>query len=120
LRQATLHRIYLYDSSGQPAARPSIVNAPGLLQLHLDQQFTATMGSVDPIGRLTLVRTGSVTHSFDPDQRFLELGFTQAGQTLTITLPTTDPNVVLPGYHMLFVFNQAGVPSVAATVLVLG
>ena len=111
---------YLYDTSGQPAARPSIVNAPGLLQLHLNQQFTATMGSVDPIGRVTLVRAGSVTHSFDPDQQFLELGFTQAGQTLTITLPTTDPNVVLPGYHMLFVFNQAGVPSVAATVLVLG
>jgi hypothetical protein len=37
---------------------------------------------------------------------------------LTITLPTTDSNVVLPGYHMLFVFDQASVPSIAAIVLV--
>jgi hypothetical protein len=111
---------YLYDAAGQPAARPSLVSAPALLQLHLNQQFAATMGSADPISRVTFVRTGSVTHSFNPDQRFLDLSFTQAGQTLTITLPTTDPNVVLPGYHMLFVFNQAGVPSIAATVLVLG
>jgi hypothetical protein len=38
---------------------------------------------------------------------------------LTITLPTTDPNVVLPGYYMLFVFDQAGVPSVARIIRVL-
>ena len=90
---------YLYDASGQPAARPSLVAAPGLLQLHLNQQFAATVGSGDQISRVTLLRTGSVTHSFDPDQRFLELDFIQAGQTLTITLPTADPNVVLPGYQ---------------------
>jgi hypothetical protein len=110
---------YLYDASGQPAARPSLVDAPSLLQVHLNQQFAATVGSADPISRVTLVRTGSVTHTLNPDQRFLELGFTQAGQTLTITLPTIDPNVVVPGYYMLFVFDQAGVPSVARIVRVL-
>jgi Galactose oxidase-like, Early set domain len=110
---------YLYDGSGQPAARPSLVTAPRLLQLHLNRQFTATVGSGAPISRVTLLREGSVTHSFDPGQRFLKLGFTQAGQTLTITLPSIDPNVVVPGYYMLFVFNQAGVPSVAKIVRVL-
>jgi hypothetical protein len=110
---------YLYNGSGQPAARPSLVNAPGVVQLHLSQQFVATVGSAAPISRVTLLRTGAVTHTINLDQRFLSLGFTQAGQTLTITLPTTDPNVVLPGYYMLFVFDQAGVPSVATIVLVL-
>jgi Galactose oxidase-like, Early set domain len=110
---------YLYDASGQPAARPSLVDAPSLLQVHLNQQFVATVGSADPISRVTLVRTSSVTHTLNPDQRFLELGFTQAGQTLMITLPTIDPNVVVPGYYMLFVFDQAGVPSVARIVHVL-
>ena len=89
------------------------------MRLSLNRQFTATVGSGNQISRVTLVRTGSVTHSFNPDQRFQRLSFTQAGQTLTITLPTTDPNVVLPGYHMLFVFDQAGVPSVAKIVHVL-
>jgi hypothetical protein len=89
-----------------------------VVQLHLSPQFAATVVSGDQISRVTFVHTGAVTHSFDSGQRFLDLLFTQAGQTLTITLPTTDPNVIVPGYYMLFVFNQAGVPSIAAIVLV--
>ena len=110
---------YLYDASGQPAARPSLVTAPGSVQLHLNQQFAVTVGSAAPISRVTLVHTGVTTHAFDSGQRFLQLGFTQVGQTLTITLPTINPNVIVPGYYMLFVFNQAGVPSVAKIIRVL-
>jgi hypothetical protein len=61
-----------------------------------------------------------VTHTFDSGQRFLDLSFAQAGQTLTITFPTVDPNVIVPGYYMLFVFDQAGVPSVAKIIRLLG
>jgi hypothetical protein len=107
----------LYDASGQPAARPSLITAPGSVQL--SQPFAVTVGSAAPISRVTLVRTGATTHSFDSGQRFLELGFTQAGQTLTITLPTINPNVAVPGYYMLFVFDQAGVPSVAKMIHVV-
>ena len=110
---------YLYDAFGQPAARPSLVTAPGSVQLHLNQQFAVTVGSAAPISRVTLVHTGVKTHSFDSGQRFLQLGFTQVGQTLTITLPTINPNIIVPGYYMLFVFNQAGVPSVAKIIHVL-
>jgi WD40 repeat protein len=108
---------YLFDASGQPAARPSIVSTDN--PLHVNQQFAVTVGSADPVSRVTLIRTGSVTHAFNPDQRFLQLGFAQSGQTLTITFPTIDPNVVVPGYYLLFVFNQAGVPSVAKIVRVV-
>jgi hypothetical protein len=87
--------------------------------LQVNQQFAVTVGSADPVSRVTLVRTGSVTHAFNPDQRFLQLGFAQSGQTLTITFSTIDPNVVVPGYYLLFVFNQAGVPSVAKIVRVV-
>jgi hypothetical protein len=110
---------YLYDASGQPAARPSLVTAPGSVKLSLNQPFAVTVGSAAPIRRVTLLRTGATTHAFDSGQRFLELGFTQAGQTLTITLPTINPNVVVPGNYMLFVFDQAGVPSVAKIIRVL-
>ena len=96
---------YLYDVSGQPAARPSLVTAPGSVQLHLNQQFAATVGSAAPISRVTLVHAGAMTHTFDSGQRFLDLSFTQTGQALTITLPTANRNVVVPGYYMLFVFD---------------
>ena len=59
-----------------------------------------------------MVRLGSPTHSFDADQRYLPLSFTQSGQTVTATIPA-NPNVALPGYYLLFVFDQASVPSVA-------
>ena len=56
---------YLYDAFGQPAARPSLVTAPGSVQLHLNQQFAVTVGSAAPISRVTLVHTGVVTHAFE-------------------------------------------------------
>ena len=87
--------------------------------MHVNQQFAVTVGSADPISRVTLVRTGSATHAFNSDQRFLQPGFTQSGQTLAVQLPA-NVNVLLPGYYLLFVFNQAGVPSVAWIVQVVG
>lgn len=57
---------YLYDGSGQPATRPSLVAAPDLLRLQLNPQFAATVASATPISRVTFVHTGAVTHTFDP------------------------------------------------------
>ena len=57
---------YLYDASGQPAARPSLLSAPAIVQLSLNPQFAAAVGAGDQISRVTLVRTGSVTHSTQP------------------------------------------------------
>ncbi|MGE5778781.1 MAG: galactose oxidase-like domain-containing protein [Hyphomicrobiales bacterium] len=37
---------------------------------------------------------------------------------MTITAPS-NPNVAVPGYYMLFVFDKTGVPSVAKIVRVL-
>ena len=107
---------YLFDATGQPAVRPSIVSSDTLL--YVNQQFVVTVGSADPISRVTLVRTGSATHAFNSDQQFLDLGFVQSGQSLAVQLPA-NVNVLVPGYYMLFVFNQAGVPSVAWIVQVV-
>jgi len=107
---------YLYrkNTSGLPASRPTLTSAPSLV--HVGQTFTATVAANQTIGRVTMVRTGSVTHSFNPSQRFVPLTFVQSGQTLTITMPT-DPDVALPGYYMMFVL-KGGVPSVAKIVRV--
>lgn len=103
---------YLYTAAGTNAVRPTLVTAPTLLTPKAGTTFAATVGAGDTIGRITLLRTGSVTHSTNPDQNFQQLGFTQNGQNLTINAPA-NPNYTVPGYYMLFVFNTNGVPSVA-------
>jgi len=102
---------YLYASDGTPAVRPSL-SATDQLAYDPGATLTATVGSTDVIARLTLLRTGSSTHSNNADQRFLELSFTQTGQTLTAVLPS-DNTLLVHGYYMLFAFNAAGVPSLA-------
>ena len=108
---------YLYkgDGSGQPAQRPVIGSAPAIA--HLGKPLIATLGSNQTIGGVTMVRTGSVTHSFNPDQRYIRPGFTQEGTKLTVNLPPSA-NAMVPGYYLLFVFKN-GAPSVAKIVHVV-
>ena len=63
-----------------------------------------------------MMRPGSVTHSFNMEQRLVELHMVgQAGDALTLEVPPAA-NVAPPGYYMLFVLNAAGVPSEGAFV----
>ncbi len=106
---------YLWEPGGLPAIRPSIVSAPGTVVL--GNTFYVEVGDVDSIERVTLVRNGSVTHSFDAATSFTELSFIQNGTNLTVTAPN-NANVAMPGYWMMFVINENGVPSVAKTLRV--
>lgn len=77
----------------------------------------------DPIVKVTLLRLGSMTHSFDSDQRFLDLPFIvgidiETGQPNGQLAVTAPPNAfhAPPGDYMLFVFSRIGnkdVPSEA-------
>lgn len=102
---------YLYkkDWTGTLAARPSITDAPTAMTWK--QNFKVEV-STTGISRVTLVKTGSATHTADFDQRFLPASFTASGKTLTVTAPSSA-EAAPPGYYMLFVFDSAGVPSVA-------
>jgi hypothetical protein len=61
------------------------------------------------------MRLGSVTHTFNPDQRYIPLNFSSASGRLTAQSPA-DGNIAPPGYYMLFIVNSSGVPSVASIV----
>lgn len=108
---------YLYDSSGNPAVRPTI-SAVSPQSLNPGGTLSITVGPTDRISRLTFIRTGSSTHSNNSDQRFITLSFSQNGQNVVATLPPGAITLV-PGYYMVFAFNTAGVPSVAPIVEVL-
>ena len=76
---------YLYDAADNPKPRPSIASAPS--SLRIGQQFSIDVGAAN-IARVTLLKTGSVTHSFNMDQRFLELPFTNANGSLEVQAPS--------------------------------
>ncbi len=106
---------YLYkkDGSGQLAPRPTIVSAP--TSLPRTGSFQIQVGSGQRIGTVTLIRTGAPTHSFDADQRRMPLAFQQNGARLTVTGPG-GATLAPPGYYLLFVLDQQGVPSVGRIV----
>jgi hypothetical protein len=107
---------YLFEGAN-PAARPDLTVAN--TQLGYGGTLAATLAA-EPraIARVTLLKTGAVTHSFNNEQRFLELAFTRAGNQLSIQLPAS-PNQATPGYYLLFVLDSAGVPSVGRVVRLL-
>jgi galactose oxidase len=53
-----------------------------------------------------------VTHSFNQNQRFNRLSFSQEAGGLNVTAPANG-NLSPPGHYMLFILNGSGVPSVA-------
>jgi hypothetical protein len=91
-------------------ARPTISSAPATIQY--GGSFTVQTPDAASITSVALIRPGSVTHSFDEDQRFLNLSFTAGAGVLTIQAPANG-NLAPPGYYMLFLLNGNGVPSVA-------
>jgi hypothetical protein len=99
---------YLFNGVGGFATRPQILLAPDVANVgdNLAVQVDAT------ISRVTLIKSGSVTHSVNMDQRFLELSFTQSGNMLGISLPVRATDTP-PGYYLMFAIDNAGVPSVA-------
>jgi len=64
----------------------------------------------------SLIAPGLTTHSFNSNQRLVDLPFTvEPPDTLHATAPA-DRNLAPPGWYMLFLTDTAGVPSVASWV----
>ena len=106
---------YLFNPDGTMATRPSITSAPS--SISYGNNFSLTTPDAANISSVVLVRTGAVTHAFGMDQREVGLAFTAGSGTLTVTAPPNG-NIAPPGYYMLFILNNAGVPSVATFVQV--
>jgi YVTN family beta-propeller protein len=104
---------YLFNSGGVLAARPSITTAPTVLDI--GKTFKLQVAGSTPVGRVVLIKTGSVTHSWNMEQRLVELTYTTNGNELSVQAPTRAGDAP-PGFYMVFVLNTAGVPSVAKMV----
>lgn len=100
---------YLFSASGNPASRPVIDAAPSFIEI--GGSFTLDLAGTTGASRVTLVKTGSVSHGFNMDQRFVELTFQQSGGRLTVQGPARSADAP-PGFYMIFVLNAAGTPSI--------
>src|SRR6185437_6703125 len=92
-------------------ARPTISSAP----TSVGYGQTVFIGTPNATGitKVSFIRLGSTTHTFDQSTRYMHLNFTQATNGLNVTMPANG-NITPPGYYMLFVLNSTGVPSVAS------
>jgi hypothetical protein len=108
---------YLFNPNGTFASRPSITSAP--ISISYNNAFTVQTPDAANVSKVVLVRNGSVTHAFGMDQRLVELSFTAQDGSLTVTAPP-DGNIAPPGYYMLFIMDNSGVPSVAPFVQIMG
>ena len=106
---------YFFAAGGQRASRPIIASAPGWVDI--GTVIPVSVANAGSVSRVTLVKTGASTHSFNMDQRFLDLTFSANGLNLSVQAPARAADAT-PGYYMLFVFNEVGAPSVAKIVRV--
>jgi uncharacterized repeat protein (TIGR02543 family) len=102
---------YLYKG-----ARPTYTMSAS--QVRYGQPFTVVTPNAAAIRKVTIIRHMSTTHSWDEGGRLNTLNFqvTPDGTGLTITPPASGL-IAPPGPYMLFLLNQAGVPSRAKTIV---
>ncbi|MFI6156537.1 galactose oxidase-like domain-containing protein [Kitasatospora sp. NPDC051170] len=104
---------YLYRSG-----RPEVSAAPAAAKLG----GTVKVGTSRPeaVATAKLIRPSSVTHVTDVEQRSVALDITGRGPDgVSLALPK-NPDLLPPGWYMLFLTDGAGTPSVARWIEVGG
>ena len=99
----------LFNSDGTLKARPSISTAPATVSCGTVFDVAATPG----LRQFAAIRLQATTHAMNTDQRRITLPFseTSSGQYQVIAHP--NPNVMVPGYWMLFAVADDGAYSEA-------
>jgi len=76
------------------------------------QTFTVSFIGTEnnsPVKRVVFMRLGSVTHSFDGDQRYISVPFIQYGNKVECNAPP-DSTIAPPGYYMLWLIDELNMP----------
>jgi hypothetical protein len=107
---------YLFNVDGTLATRPTITGAPTLVTY--GQAFTVQTPVPASVSKVTWISLGSVTHSYNENQHALQLSFAAGGASaITVNAPARAA-LAPPGYYLLFIVDNRGVPSVARIVRV--
>ena len=93
-----------------PPPRPTITSAPTTIRYGTNFSVGFSGG---PISEAVLMSLGSMTHSFDANQRYVQLAMPITGSTPAQITAPPNPQTAPPGYYMLFLLDGNRVPSVA-------
>jgi hypothetical protein len=107
---------YLFrkDGSGLLADRPRLITQFDAMTY--DQSYTLESPEATSLTKVALVALGSVTHAFNMTQRYVSLELqTRTDSSLVVASPD-NANLAPPGFYLLFVLNQDGVPSLGKIV----
>jgi hypothetical protein len=96
----------LYDSSGAPRSAAAPDSAPA--QIDIGETFIADFTDAADISRVHDDQDGSVTHSWNMEQRFIELTYVRNGTRLSIQGTDRALPMRRPGFWMLFALNEYG------------
>jgi hypothetical protein len=91
--------------------RPEIEAAPA--QAAGGEEIEIRTPAAREVGEITLIRPVSTTHCFSTDQRSVGLAITRRAAGAVYARIPANPNLVPPGYYMLFILCD-GVPSKAS------
>src|SRR5829696_2666309 len=109
---------YLFKQDGSRATRPVILKSPEDISYGGNFDITVA-GNPAQISSVVLLRSDHNTHSLTTGDRYVKLAFKQKGAAqkgeIRIRAPKR-PAQAVPGIYMLFVLDQAGVPSLASRV----
>jgi hypothetical protein len=91
--------------------RPTIAAAP--VEWKYGQTVDINSSDAGALRFVSLVRNCITTHSYDSNQRLVDAPIvTQHNQIVSVKI-TANQNLAPPGWYMLFLVNNAGVPSIA-------
>jgi hypothetical protein len=71
------------------------------------------------IQSVAIIRCGSSTHAFNPDQRYVGLSIQSRSPTAFTVVSPPNGNVAPPGYYLLFIVDDRGVPSIGEFIRVV-
>jgi hypothetical protein len=91
--------------------RPVIINAP--TNISYGVPFTIETAQPQQIAYASLIRPGLTTHSFNVEQRLVDVPLQQAPPGGLHARIDGDDHIAPPGWYMLFITDMRGVPSVA-------
>ena len=105
-------RLEIYSPAYMSQIRPVIQKAPP--KIKYGQTITLQTPQTRQVKWVHLLKPMATTHSCDTEQRLVDLPIASRTLTaLTVTV-TNNPNIAPPGYYMLFIVDNDGVPSVAS------